>query len=186
MKDDQIIELYWQRDENAIRETQTQYGKYCHAIAEHILHDDKDAEECVNDTWLQAWNNIPPQRPTYLQLYLAKITRNLAFGRYRTSHAKKRGGGEANAVLEELAECLAGTSDVETEYLGQELADSINRFVRSLPELKGNLFVRRYFYTEPVSEIAKRYGLTENHIMVILSRVRKKLKIYLEKEGYEI
>lgn len=186
MKDDQIIELYWQRDENAIRETQTQYGNYCHAIAEHILHDDKDSEECVNDTWLQAWNNIPPQRPTYLQLYLAKITRNLAFARYRMSHAKKRGGGEVNVVLEELAECLAGTSDVETEYLGQELADSINRFVRSLPELKGNLFVRRYFYTEPVSAIAKRYGLTENHTMVILSRVRKKLKIFLEKEGYEI
>ncbi len=186
MKDDQIIELYWQRNENAIRETQAQYGNYCHAIAEHILHDDKDSEECVNDTWLQAWNTIPPQRPAYLQLYLAKITRNLAFGRYRASHAKKRGGGEVNVVLEELAECLAGTSDVETEYLGRELADSINCFVRSLPEREGNLFIRRYFYTESISTIAKRYRLTENHTMVILSRVRKRLRKFLEKEGYEI
>ena len=144
----------------------------------------EDSEECVNDTWLNAWNAMPPQKPTKLQMFLAKITRNISFNRFNARSAEKRGGGEIVLVLDELAECLAGESDVESEYEARELGQCIRMFVRALPERDGNVFVRRYFFTEPVAEIAKRYGLTDNNVMVILSRTRKKLKVHLVKEGF--
>ena len=183
MEDDQIVELYWQRNTDAISETAEKYGAYCFAIADHILHSSEDSEECVNDTWLHAWNAIPPQKPDVLRTFLAKITRNLAFNRYNARNAEKRGGGEIALVLEELGECLGG-SDTESVYEQKELGQCIRHFVRSLPEREGNLLVRRYFFAESVAEIAKRYGLSENNVMVILSRTRKKLKSYLLKEGY--
>ena len=184
MEDCRIVELYWQKNAEAIRETDRKYGAYCFAIADHILHNKEDSEECINDTWLNAWNAMPPQRPAKLQMFLAKITRNLAFNRFNTRSAKKRGGGEMALVLDELAECLAAESDVESEYEARELGQCLRRFVRALPERDGNVFVRRYFFTESAAEIAKRYGLTDNHVMVILSRTRKKLKTYLIKEGF--
>ncbi len=184
MEDSQIIELYWQRNGDAISETADKYGAYCFAIAENILHNTEDSEECVNDTWLHAWNAIPPQRPKALRLFLAKITRNLSFDRFHAQTAEKRGGGEINLVLDELGECLGGGADAETAYEAKELRRSIQRFVRALPEREGNVLVRRYFFAEPVAEIAKRYGLTENNVMVILSRTRRKLKAHLLKEGY--
>ena len=184
MDDQQIVALYWQKNPDAIQESDRKYGAYCFSIANNILHSRQDAEECVNDTWLRTWNAIPPQRPTRLQMFLAKITRNLSFNRFSARHAAKRGSGEIDLVLDELAECIAGESDVEDEYEARELSRCIQAFVRKLPVRDGNVFLRRYFFTEPVAEIARRYGLTENHVMVILSRTRKKLKAYLRKEGF--
>lgn len=184
MDDSRIVELYCQRNADAVKETDNKYGAYCFAIADNILHNKEDSEECVNDTWLNTWNAIPPQKPTKLQMFLAKITRNLSFNRYNARSAEKRGGGEIVLVLDELAECLAGEADVESEYEAKELGQCIRYFVRALSERDGNVFVRRYFFTEPVAKIAKRYGLTENNVMVILSRIRKKLKAHLVKEGF--
>ena len=184
MEDSQIISLYWQRNADAIKETNIKYGSYCYAIAYNILCNAEDSEECVNDTWLSAWNAMPPQKPCKLQMFLAKITRNLSFNRFHARSAQKRGGGEIILVLEELAECLAGDKNVEREYEAKELAQCIRLFIRALPEREGNVFVRRYFFTEPVWEIAKRYNLTENNVTVILSRTRKKLKKHLTKEGF--
>lgn len=184
MEDHQIIELFWRRNADAISEAAGKYGAYCFKIAENILHDPMDSEECINDTWLRAWNAIPPQRPGALRLFLARITRNLAFDRFSARTAEKRGGGETALVLDELGECLGGGADAEAAYEAKELREAIQRFVRSLPEREGNVLVRRYFFVEPVADIARRYGLTENHVAVILSRTRKKLKAHLQKEGY--
>lgn len=186
MEDKRIIELYWQRDESAIRETDIRYGAYCYAIANNILHSREDSEECVNDTWMQTWNTIPPKRPERLQLFLARITRNLSFNKYKAMAAKKRGSGEIALVLDELEECIAAASDTESTCLAAELGREISAFVRSLPEREGNLFIRRYFFTEPITVIAKHYALTENTVCVSLSRTRKKLRTHLEKEGYFI
>lgn len=184
MDDGRIVELYWQKNADAITESNSKYGAYCFAIANHILRSKEDAEECVNDTWLNAWNAIPPQKPGNLKIFLAKLVRNLSLNRMDARNAKKRGGGEIALVLDELGECLASDSDVEGAYEQKELGESIRRFVRQLPRRDGDVFVRRYFFIEPVDEIAGRYGMTKNHVMVILSRTRKKLKTYLVKEGY--
>ena len=184
MEDSQIIDLYWQKDPDAIAESNRKYGAYCFRIADSILHSNEDAEECVNDTWLRAWNAMPPQRPAKLRMFLAKITRNLSFNRFNARSAQKRGSGEISLVLDELAECIANETDIESAYEAKELVGYISCFVKKLPERDGNVFVRRYFFTEPIPVIAERYGLTENNIMVILSRTRKKLKCALIKEGY--
>lgn len=184
MEDIKILDLYWQRDEEAIVQTDHKYGRYCRSIAHNILHDPCDSEECVNDTWMQAWDSIPPARPKVLRLFLARITRNLSINRYEAKSTQKRGGGQTGLVLDELAECLADSHDVEREVEVKALGECVAQFVRSLPEREGNLFVRRYFYVESVSMIATRYHLSENNVMVILSRTRKKLKTHLEQEGY--
>ncbi len=184
MEDHQIIELYWQKNENAISETAGKYGAYCFTVAQNILHSAEDAEECVNDTWLHAWNAIPPQRPSVLRIFLAKITRNLSINRFHAESAEKRGGGEIVLVLDELAECIAGGVDAEAAYESKELEQCIQCFVRALPKRERNMFVRRYFFTEPAAAIAAHYGLTENNVQVILSRTRKKLRLVLKKEGY--
>lgn len=183
LEDSRIIELYWQRSPDAVSETANKYGAYCFTIAENILHNAEDSEECVNDTWLHAWNVMPPQRPGVLRLFLARITRNLAFDRFRARNAEKRFGGEMTLVLDELAECLGGGA-AEAEFEAEELRECIQRFVRALPERDGNVMARRYFFAEPVAGIARRYGLSENNVMVILSRTRGKLKAHLLKEGY--
>ena len=184
MEDSRIIELYFRRDQEAISATEEKYGAYCFSVAENILQNEEDAEECVSDTYLRAWNSIPPNKPRVLRLFLAGITRNLAIDRYNAKNAEKRGGGEVSAVLDELSECIAAKSDVASDYEGKELGESINRFIKTLPERDGNIFLRRYFFTEPISVIANKYGLRENNIAVILSRTRKKLKTHLIKEGY--
>lgn len=186
MDDGQIIELFWARDENAIRETSSRYGAYCRAVAGNILHSPEDTAEVLNDTWMKAWDAIPPQRPRCLKLFLARIARNLAFNRYRAGTAAKRGGGETAAVLEELSECLADSSDAESAYSGEALEESVRQFVRELPERDANVFVRRYFFTESVAGIAERFGFTENNVSVILSRLRRKLKKRLKQEGYPV
>ena len=184
MSDEQIIELYWQRDEAAVSATDGRYGPYCRSIANRILRSAEDARECVNDVWLRAWEAIPPQRPQHLRSFLAKITRNLAFDRFKRDHARKRGGGEIQLALDELEECAAPGSDVEAEVISEELKRSMNRFLRELPEQKRDMFLRRYFYVETTGTIAERYGLKESNVRMILSRTRKELKRHLEQEGF--
>jgi len=182
--DAQIIDLYWNRDAQAISASMDRYGAYCFSIADGILNNAQDAEECVNDTWLKAWNAIPPTRPTVLKIFFAKVTRHLSFDKYRTRNALKRGSGNIQLVLDELAECIADESDVEGQADAKELGKVINQFVASLPEREQNLFVRRYFFSEPIKAIADRYDLRENSVHVTLSRIRKRLRSHLSKEGY--
>ena len=184
MEDSRIIELYWQRSENAIAETDKKYGAYCSTVAFNILQNKEDAEECVNDTWLGAWDAIPPHRPSMLRAFLAKITRNLSIKRLEKRLAEKRGGTAECIVLDELEECIGDPTDVEGIAEANALEELIRRFVRKLPERDGNLFVRRYFFTDSIASIAERYRISENHVMVILSRIRKKLKKELMKEGF--
>ena len=184
MEDNQIIELYWQRDEGAISESSRKYGSYCQSIAFNILQNNEDSEECVNDTWLKAWDSMPPHKPDCLRLFLAKITRNLSFNRYNANKAKKRGGGEMTLVLDELAECISNETDPEEAIINKELNEYIIGFVHTLPERERNIFVRRYFFVDTVKSISKRYGLSENYVSVTLNRTRKMLKKKLKKEGY--
>lgn len=183
--DNTIIELYWERDEQAIGLTADKYGDYCYTVAWNILEDQEDSEECINDTWLKTWNTIPPTRPAKLRPFLAKITRNLSLDRYRVKHAEKRGKGELPLVFEELSECI-GNGSVEDHVEGRELADTINAFVKSLEERDRNIFIRRYFYTEKTGDIAGKYQLTDDIVRKSLQRSRRKLAAHLQKEGYII
>ena len=186
MEDREIVNLYWERNSNAIRETASKYGNYCTVIARHILANDEDTEECVNDTYLNAWNSIPPYRPNMLSTYLGKITRNLSFDRFRQRHADKRGGGEIELVLDELGECISGTNSVEQEVERKELVRAINSFLDTLSQEKCNMFLCRYWYAVPVSEIAKQFGRSTGCVSVTLSRIRGKLKTYLKERGYDL
>nr|WP_325212242.1 sigma-70 family RNA polymerase sigma factor [uncultured Oscillibacter sp.] len=182
MEDCAIIDLYWSRNPEAIRQTGEKYGGYCRSIARNILPDRRDAEECVNDTWLKAWNAMPEDRPNRLAQYLGKITRNVAFDRWRTNRTEKRGGGELLLVLDELAECVS-PADTLQALETVELEAAVNRFLRALPERECGVFLRRYWFTEPMADIAKRYGMRETTVRTSLFRSREKLRLYLEKEG---
>jgi len=186
MTDYEIIELYLKRDEQAIIESQNTYGAYCYKIADNILHNHEDAEECVNDTWLRTWNLVPPQRPNYLSLFLGKITRNLSFNRYKHNTAEKRGGGELPLVLDELSELVSGTEDVGREVEYHELVKALNQFLQGLPMEKRMIFVRRYWYTDSVSEIANRFGMKEGTVSMTLNRLRNRLRNYLLERGFEL
>ena len=183
MTDEQIVALYLQKDEAALRESDAAYGGYCRALAERFVSVE-DASECVNDAFLRAWNAIPPERPTHLRAFLAKLTRNAALDRYRAYSAEKRGGGAADAVLDELAEVVGAGETAESAVTAKERGEAVIRFIRGLPPREGDVFVRRCFFADTTAEIAKRYGMTENNVKVTLSRTRKKLRIYLESEGY--
>ena len=184
MEDSRIVDLYWSRDQRAVEASEKKYGRYCHVVAMRIVEDREDSRECVNDTWMQAWNSMPPHRPEFLRMFLAKITRALAWNRYRAEHTQKRGGGQVALALEELEECVAGGGNPEDAMLAKELGELVGNFVRGLPEKERNVFTRRYFFTESISEIAVGYGMTENSVTVALSRARKKLKEALAEKGY--
>lgn len=184
MEDEKIVALYWARNPDAIARTDEKYAPYCRAVARNILGSLEDAEECVNDTWLGTWNAIPPQKPVVLKPFLAKLTRRISFNRWRRQSAQKRGGGEIDAVLDELKDCVARDGDPEGEAIAAALGQTIRQFVRQLPPRECDLFVRRYFYTESVAAAAKHCGLTENHAGVILSRTRQRLRAHLCKEGF--
>lgn len=184
MDDKDIIALFLQRNGEAIAEADKKHGAYCRSIAGNILHDSRDAEECVNDAYLAAWNAIPPHKPDSLKLFLARIVRNLAFNRYNEARTEKRGGGGTALVLDELAECIPDRGDASAELERRELGEIIRDFVRGLPPRERRIFVRRYFFTDTVKSIAERYETTENNVTVILFRTRKKLKERLLKEGY--
>lgn len=184
MEDNAILDLYFARDELAISETDRKYGGYCYSIANRILDSHEDCEETVSDTLWLTWNSIPPQRPNFLKLFLAKITRNLAFTRWRKLSAAKRGGGETELVLEELANCIPGTEQIDDQLNAKELAQTIRRFLDTLSERDQDIFLQRYFYVNDADTIAGRYGMKRTNINLILSRTRAKLKTYLTQEGY--
>ncbi len=184
MEDAAIVELYWQRSEEAMPETEYKYGKYCGAIAKNICHSIEDAEECVNDTWLRAWNRMPSERPSVLSTFLGAITRNLALDRWRIAHRQKRGGGETDLALEELGDCVSGES-MEDEIDRRELARVLNAFLRSLPEGDRTLFLRRYWAVETLETLAKQEGMSVSALHRRLGKLRKALADHLKKEGIE-
>ena len=183
MRDTEILDLYWAREERAISETQLSYGSYCYSIAWHILYDREDSDECVNDTWLRAWNAIPPKRPSRLAVFLGTITRNLSLDRWKEKHTMKRGNGEIMLALDELAECVPDVRNTEAEAESAELERMLNDFLHTLPERECNVFLRRYWYVEEYGEIARRYGMKLNTVKTSLFRTRAKLREYLEREG---
>ena len=183
MEDTAIIDLYWLRSEDAIRETAAKYGAYCRSIARGLLANAQDEEECVSDTWIRAWNAMPDERPNRLKLFLGKITRRLACDVLRAKNAQKRGGGEYPAALEELGECVPPAPGVEAAVEARELEELVDRFLHTLPERDCSVFLRRYWYAEPLEAVAERYGLKLNTVKTSLFRTRKKLRTYLEKEG---
>ena len=186
MDDGEILALYAARSEQAISETRTKYGQYCIAIAYRILASVEDSQECVSDTWLAAWNSIPPARPERLQAYLGRITRNNALHRVRDAAAKKRGGGVVAVALSELDECVTSGDTPEDAMIRRELSESLSRFLSSQPKEKRVVFVLRYWYLYSVREIARKTGLRENTVSSILFRPRKQLKSHLEQEGVSL
>lgn len=186
MEDFEIVELYWNRDENAITQTDRKYGKYCRRIAYSILFDHEDTEECVNDTWLQTWNTIPPQRPERLSTYLGKICRNIAINLYEKLTAEKRGGTETDACLDEMAEVVGKESDVEEHLDLSFLTDTINAFLKTCEKQTRIIFVQRYWYMIPVKDIARENHLSESNVKMTLLRTREKLRTYLQEEGYSV
>ena len=185
MTDEQIVELYWERSEEAISETQKAYGPYFHYIAFGILRNDEDAGEIVNDTYWKAWNIMPPQRPNPLKTFLGRITRQLSINRLEKNTALRRGGGQYEAVLDELAECTADERAADPEELVL-LRDVLNRFLCQMPQESRRIFVQRYWYMCSVSEIAQDSGLKESKVKMQLLRSREKLREYLQKEGIAV
>ena len=184
MKDEAIIELFWARSEAAIHETDRAYGRYCQSIAYGILRVHENAEETVNDTWLKAWDTIPPERPHYLKGFLGRITRQLSINRLEKETAQKRGAGQYALALEELAECIPDQSRGEDLADLTALRDALNRFLRSLPVESRSVFLRRYWYAQSIAEIAAGCGMSESKVKSMLLRTRNKLRKLLTEEGF--
>lgn len=184
MEDLRIVELYWDRSERAISETSSKYGAYCYAIAYHILADAGDADESVNDTYLGAWNSIPPHRPSVLSTFLGKLTRHISIDRWRERRAEKRGGGQVPLALDELAEAVGAPDTPEQALDARELAAAIDRFLASLPEAERDLFVCRYWFLAPVAQLSEKFGFSLSKTKSMLFRTRQKLRTHLEKEGF--
>ncbi|MBR5615882.1 MAG: RNA polymerase sigma factor [Clostridia bacterium] len=182
MDDQKIVDLYWERSETAIKETQRKYGKYCHAIAYAILHSDEDAEECVNDTLLRTWNSIPPAKPNRLATFLGKITRNLSLDRWEKNNAQKR-SGPVEVVLDELGECIPDADSMLDPTDKIALSDAINSFLEELPVQTRQIFMRRYWFMSAVKDIARDVDMSESAVKVSLMRTRNAFKAHLEKEG---
>lgn len=186
MTDIEIVQIFFDRNPSAIDEIAKKYGAYCKTIAMNILGNNEDAEECINDTYLNIWNSIPPYRPNNLAAFLGKVTRNLSFNRFKQKKTLKRGGGEITLVLEELGDCVSGDSNIGQEFDRQELVNAINAFLDTLSEEKRNVFIKRYWYSDSVSEIAKIHVITEGKVSMLLGRTRKKLRLYLLERGFEL
>lgn len=185
MEDGQIIELYWSRDQRAIRETDGKYGKLLHSVAWNLLQSREDSEECVNDTYLRAWNAIPPARPGAFRAWLARITRNLSLDLWKRRGAERRGGG-AELLLGELEDCLPAPGGPERAVEDGELAETLNAFLRGLSREGRAMFLRRYWYGQGVAEIARALGCGEGKVKSSLFRSRKALREFLEKEGVTV
>ena len=183
MDDRQILKLFEERSEAAISETAAKYGKYCHTIAYNILCNEEDTEECVNDTYLKAWDSIPPQVPHKLSAFLGKITRNLTLDKYRYYSREKRNNGQTALALEELLDCIPATDSTEQAVSDKFLVEVLNRFLEELPEEKRKIFMKRYWYLHSVQEIAEEFAVSESKVKMTLLRTRSKLKQVLEKEG---
>lgn len=183
LEDYQIVELYFQRSEEAIAATAAKFGGLCYSIAYSILNDRMDSEETVSDTYMDTWKAIPPHKPRSLSSFLGKITRRNALDRWEYHHAGKRGGGEVPLALEELAQCIPSETDPQKELEYGELSAFLNGFVKSLPEYERNVFILRYWKLESISRIAMQYGFTQSKVKSMLYRIRGKLRISLEREG---
>ncbi len=184
VEDREIVALYWQRDERAVEETERQYGSYCRSISYGILRNRQDSEECVNDTWLRAWHAMPPQRPRILSAFLGKITRNLSLQAYERRQAQKRGGGQVLLALEELESCLEDGPELQLE--AAELGRLLDQFVRSLPLKDGCVFIRRYWFLDPLEDIAAQYRMALGSVKSSLYRSRGKLRVFLEEKGVQL
>ena len=184
LPDEEIIELYWNRDENAINETDRKYGDYLFKIANNIVYDKMDCEECVNDTYLGTWNRIPPTRPNIFKVFLSKIVRNIAISRYRKNSAQKRIPSEMKVTLNELDECLATNPSAEEDYLTAKVIEIINAYLKTISRRKELIFVCRYYYADKISNIAKMLGVSENTVFRDLAEIRTDIKELLKKEGY--
>ena len=185
MEDNQIMELYWIRDENAIIETERKYGNYCNTIAYNILQSKEDSKEALNDTYLKVWNSIPTERPNIFKLFLARITRNISIHKYNKLKAKKR-NNSMEIVLEELEECLPSEDTVETKTEYNELVEHLNNFLKQLPLEKRTIFLDRYWYLSSIKDISLKNKMKESNVKVILYRLRSDLKEYLNERGVNI
>lgn len=183
MQDQRIVGLFFARDEGAITAAAATYGGYCYRIAYNILQNREDADECVNDTWLSAWNAIPPHRPSNLSTFLGKLTRNHALNRYDLRHAQKRGRGQTELALEELKDCVPAPGGIEEALDEKVLTAAIEQFLLAQPVLQRKLFVGRYWHLYSVRDMAKAYGISESRAASMLFRMRNKLKLHLQKEG---
>lgn len=183
MDDEEIIRLYWQRSEQAIKESRDKYGGYCGTIARNILSDRESAEECVSDTLIRAWETIPPNQPERLGIYLGKLTRNLAIDRYRSEKAQRRGGGQAAICLNELAECVGSGENFADDV---ELKEILSEFIKGLKPDARNVFMLRYWYLYPISDVAAQCGMSEGAVKMSLRRTRKKLKDFLIQSGFDL
>ena len=183
MDDSKIVELYWNRSEQAIGETDQKYGRYCYRIAYNILASKEDSEETVSDTYMTAWKTIPPHRPSVLGTFLGKITRNLSIDRWRTRSAYKRGGGQMVLALEELEECVASSENVEQTYAKKELLAAYQRFIEKLPVTERRVFLLRYWYLDSIGDVAQKHGFSESKVKSMLHRTRQKLRRCLAEEG---
>lgn len=179
MDDTTIVSLYWERKPKALEESAAKYGRYCYTIARRITPDPQDADESVNDTWLGAWQSMPPHRPSVLSLFLGKLTRRISLNRWREQHREKRGGGEVPLALDELAECLSAPQSVEAEVESRELSRVIRQFLSSLPQAERDVFVSRYWFLASIEEISQKFGYNESKVKSMLFRTRKKLKVCL-------
>lgn len=183
MEDSSIVELYWTRSEHAITETESKYGKYCYAIAYNILTNPEDAEESVNDTYLGAWNSMPPHRPSLLSTFLGKITRRVSLKKWRDKSRDKRGGGEVALALDELEECVSTNTTIEDEIIAKELARTLNHFIAILPDTERAVFICRYWYLDSINQISQEFGFSQSKVKSMLRRTRAKLLFYLRQEG---
>ena len=186
MDDSEIIRLFFERSEQAITAVSQKYGRYCKTVAMNILQNNEDADECVNDALMRLWNSIPPNEPPMFSAYLARIVKNCAYNKLRLERQEKRGGGETSLVFEELSECVSGNLNVEDELEFKELQEAISGFLRKISFKRRRIFLLRYWYCFSVSKIAELLGTTENSVSVTLSRVRREIKEYLTKRGYDI
>jgi len=183
LEDREIIELYLERSEDAILETDKKYGRYCHKIAFNVLGNDEDSEECVSDAYMRTWGSIPPNEPQSLHAYIGKITRNIALDRYRQRNCDKRGNGEVYVLLDEIAECVSGDDQYEKLQDSEEITAALNSFLESLGKTERGVFMRRYWQLEPIADIAQIYGISVSKATTMLFRLRNKLKNHLMKEG---
>ncbi len=184
MDDSAILDRFFARSETAVDETAAKYGAYCRTVAANILPDSRDIDEAVNDAYLAAWSSIPPHRPEDLRTYLAKLTRRAALKLWRTRDAKKRGGGEPEAALEELSAILPGGDDPARAVEEAELTEALDRFLDGLPDTERRVFLRRYWFLDPIAAICRRYGFSQSKVKSMLARTRAKLLAHLKKEGY--
>lgn len=186
VEDREIVDLYWQRDKAALTETEKKYGRYCRVIAMNILSNKEDADESVNDAWLNAWNSMPPHRPEALGAFLGKLTRCVCLKKWRDMRAQKRGSGAAALVYEELSDCIADQNDISAELEAKELAKVIDSFLREIPDVQRKIFICRYWYFDSIRTISAQSGFSESKVKSILFRVRARLRKRLEKEGIAV